>query len=105
VLDRILHPVARRRRTAAHRRVLHRQRHTGLVTGVPRGRFELTDYNRRVLGLHRGPPGPRRDEAGAADPDRFLGEPAAAMDEGDEPVDAISPALDNVEEGDGPIEP
>jgi hypothetical protein len=53
---RIVHPFARRRRTAAHRRVLHRRRHTGLVTGIPTERFELTEFNRRVLGLDPGPP-------------------------------------------------
>jgi hypothetical protein len=69
VLDRILHPIARRRRTAAHRRVLHRQRHTGLVTGVPSDRFQLTDHNRKMLGLDRGPPGPQlKGESGSRDP-------------------------------------
>jgi hypothetical protein len=65
VLDRILHPIARRRRTAAHRRVMHRQREIGLATGLPTGRFEMTDHNRKVLGLDRGPPSVPPPEASA----------------------------------------
>jgi hypothetical protein len=80
VLDRILHPIARRRRTAAHRRVLHRQRHTGLVTGMPRDRFELTAHNRKVLGLDRGPPGLGAPGEPAAEDEDTLLEAAHADD-------------------------
>jgi hypothetical protein len=87
VLDRILHPIARRRRTAAHGRVLYRHRHTGLVTGVPSERFELTAHNRRLLGLDGGPPR------------------VSAPDERDESGDAVGPDRSDLSERDDPSEP
>ena len=66
-VDRMLHPLARRRRTAAHRRVLHRQGSMGLVTGISSDRFEMDVRNRRLLGLDPGPPVPRHDDEPAAE--------------------------------------
>jgi hypothetical protein len=92
--ERFVHPMARKRRTAAHVRVLHRQSYSGLVTEISTERFEMDEHTRRVLGLDPGPPRtPVRDDAGAGGTDTL----SPAVPPGDEEPNRAAEAVGGVE--------